>query len=160
LVADQMPVTFSADKAGGIATPNLNLSNLSRAHGPLAGSPANAAQDHFDAGDFFGSLSGDLVPKLFGAIKLTDLLPIAPGASTAKNAPTTQFSTEDNGKTLVVKFDWAPDVRAVPQTKSAGDLISFPPDHSGTTVLTIHGGVRKPIVVPPAPAGPGSFTFE
>src|SRR5262249_52653822 len=67
LVADQMPVTFSADKAGGIATPNLNLSNLSRAHGPLAGSPANAAQDHFDAGDFFGSLSGDLVPKLFGA---------------------------------------------------------------------------------------------
>src|SRR5262249_39227498 len=55
---------------------------------------------------------------------------------------------------------WAPDVRAVPQTKSAGDLISFTPDHSGTTVLTIHGGVRKPIVVPPAPAGPGSFTFE
>ena len=39
LVADPMPVTFTADKAGGIATPNLNLTNLSRAHGPLAARP-------------------------------------------------------------------------------------------------------------------------
>ena len=56
-VADRLPVAFTADKAGGIATPNLNLSNLSRAHGPLAGIAAKAAQDAFDANDFFGGLS-------------------------------------------------------------------------------------------------------
>src|SRR5258708_29462839 len=114
LVPDQMPVTFTADKAGGMATPNLGLTNLSRAHGPLAGKPAQAAQDAFDANDFFGGLSGDLIPKLFGAIKLTDLLPIGGGASAAKNPPKTQFSVEDRGQTIPLKFDSKPDVREVP----------------------------------------------
>jgi len=161
LVPDQLPVTFSADKAGGIATPNLNLSNLTRAHGPLAGNPANAAQDLFDATDFFGGFSGDLVPKLFGAIKLTDLLPIpSPGSnpSAGKNAPKTQFSTVDNpdgSKTLVVTFDWAPDVKPV----DVG-LASFTPNDNGTTALTIHGQIRKPVALPPTPAGPGSFAFD
>ncbi|MGZ5904006.1 MAG: hypothetical protein ACXWKQ_01550 [Reyranella sp.] len=159
LIADQLPVTFSADKAGGVATPNLSLSNLTRAHGPLAGDPAKAALDQFDANDFFGGFSGDLVPKLFGAIKLTDLLPgLADGASAAKNAPKTQFSTVDNpdgSKTLVVTFDWAPDVKPV----DVG-LASFTPNDNGTTALTIHGEVRKPIALPPNPAGPGSFAFD
>ncbi len=159
LVADQLPVTFSADKAGGVATPNLSLSNLTRAHGPLAGDPAKAALDQFDANDFFGGFSGDLVPKLFGAIKLTDLLPgLADSASAAKNAPKTQFSTLDNAdgsKTLVVTFDWAPDVKPV----DVG-LASFTPNDNGTTALTIHGEVRKPIALPPNPAGPGSFAFD
>jgi hypothetical protein len=163
LVADQMPVTFTADKAGGIATPNLNLTNLSRAHGPLAGKAASAAQDAFDANDFFGGLSGDLIPRLFGAIKLTDLLPIGGGASAAKNAPKTQFSVEDGGKTIVVKFNWKPDVRQVPAAPGLSDLISFtpklPPDPN-PTVLTIDGEIRKPVAVPPNPPGPGSFAFN
>jgi len=159
LVADQLPVTFSADKAGGVATPNLSLSNLTRAHGPLAGDPAKAALDQFDANDFFGGFSGDLVPKLFGAIKLTDLLPaLADNASAAKNAPKTQFSTVNNpdgSKTLVVTFDWEPDVKPV----DVG-LASFTPNDNGTTALSIHGEVRKPIALPPNPAGPGSFAFD
>lgn len=159
LVADQLPVTFSADKAGGVATPNLSLSNLTRAHGPLAGDPAKAALDQFDANDFFGGFSGDLVPKLFGAIKLADLLPaLADNASAAKNAPKTQFSTVNNpdgSKTLVVTFDWTPDVKPV----DVG-LASFTPNDNGTTALTIHGEVRKPIALPPNPAGPGSFAFD
>jgi hypothetical protein len=159
LAADQLPVTFSADKAGGVATPNLSLSNLTRAHGPLAGDPAKAAQDQFDANDFFGGFSGDLVPKLFGAIKLTDLLPSASdNASAAKNAPKTQFRTVDNAdgsKTLVVTFDWTPDVKPV----DVG-LASFTPNDNGTTALTIHGEIRKPIALPPTPPGPGSFAFD
>jgi len=154
LSPDQMPVTFTADKAGGIATPNLNLSNLSRAHGPLSGSAANAAQDQFNANDFFGGLSGDLEPKLFGAIKLTDLLPIAPGASTATNAPKTQFALEDGGKTIVVKFNWEPEVRQIP-----GALVSFTPNDNGATALAINGEIRKPVAVPPNPPAPGSFAF-
>ena len=163
LVADNMPVTFTADKAGGIATPNLNLSNLTRAHGPLAGSAANAAQDQFDANDFFGGLSGDLIPKLFGAIKLTDLLPIGGGASAATNAPKTQFTVEDGGKTIVVRFSWKPGVRKVPDVPGLGDLISFTPTlapNPNPTVLTIDGEIRKPVAVPPTPPGPGSFAFN
>jgi len=160
LVEDRLPVTFSNEKAGGAATPNLNLSNLTREHGPLAGDPAKAAQDKFDAADFFGGFSGDLVPKLFGAIKLTDLLPPpAQNPSAAKNAPKTQFRTEDNpggGKTLVATFDWAPEVKAA----DAG-LASFTPNDNGAvTALTIHGEVRKPVALPPAAPGPGSFAFN
>jgi hypothetical protein len=159
LVPDQLPVTLSADKAGGVATPNLNLSNLTRAHGPLAGNPANAAQDLFDANDFFGGFSGDLVPKLFGAIKLTDLLPaLGAGGSASKNAPKTQFNTisnPDGSKTLVVSFDWVPDVKPV----DVG-LASFTPNDNGTTALTIHGEIRKPVALPPTPPGPGSFAFN
>jgi hypothetical protein len=163
LVRDALPVTFSADKAGGVATPNLNLSNLTRAHGPLAGDPAKAAQDQFDANDFFGGFNGDLVPKLFGALKLTDLLP---AGSAAKNAPKTQFSTVDNpdgSKTLIVTFDWAPDVGPA----DAGGLASFTPDDNPQnlqpppkTALTIHGEIRKPVAVPPNAPGPGSFAFD
>jgi hypothetical protein len=159
LAADQLPVTFSADKAGGIATPNLALSSLTRAHGPLAGDPAKAALDQFDANDFFGSFTGDLVPKLFGAIKLTDLLPgLADNGSAAKNAPKTQISTvtnPDGSKTIVVAFDWTPDVKAV----DVG-LASFTPNDNGATALTIRGEIRKPIALPPNPAGPGSFAFD
>jgi hypothetical protein len=159
LVPDQLPVTFSADKAGGVATPNLALSNLTRAHGPLAGDPAKAALDQFDANDFFGGITGDLAPKLFGAISLTDLLPaLADNASAAKNAPKTQFSTvtnPDGSRTVVVTFDWAPDVKPV----NVG-LASFTPNDNGTTALTIHGEVRKPIALPPNPAGAGSFAFN
>jgi hypothetical protein len=159
LAPDQLPVTFSADKAGGVATPNLNLSNLTRAHGPLAGDPAKAAQDQFDANDFFGGFNGELVPKLFGAIKLTDLLPaLGAGASAAKNAPKTQFRTinnPDGSKTVVVTFEWSPDVKPV----DVG-LASFTPNDNGTTALTIHGEIRKPIALPPTPPGPGSFAFD
>jgi hypothetical protein len=159
LTPDQLPVTFSADKAGGVATPNLSLSNITRAHGPLAGDPAKAAQDQFDANDFFGGFSGDLVPKLFGAIKLTDLLPsLSDNASAAKNAPKTQFSTSDNAdgsKTQVVTFDWTPDVKPV----DVG-LASFTPNDNGTTALTIHGEIRKPIALSPTPAASGSFAFD
>src|SRR5258708_37178056 len=104
LVPDQMPVTFTADKAGGMATPNLGLTNLSRAHGPLAGKPAQAAQDAFDANDFFGGLSGHLIPKLFGAIELTDLLPIGVRPSAPQEAPKTRVLAEDGGKTRRVQF--------------------------------------------------------
>lgn len=156
---DQMPVTFTADKAGGMATPNLNLSNLSRAHGPLAGHAADAAQDTFDATNFFGGLSGDLIPKLFGAIPLTELLTSGGGASAAENAPKTQFSVEDGGKTLVVKFDWKPKVRKFPDV-AGGHLFSFTPDlPPNKTVLDINGVIRKPVGVPAAPPGAG-FAFN
>jgi hypothetical protein len=150
LEADALPITFSADKAGGIATPNLNLSHLTRAHGPLAGKPEQAAQDTLEPTDFFGGLGPDDLPKLFGALPLSDLLAGATGPLSASNdAPKTQFSTADGGKTLVVTFHWKPSVGpcSVP-------LVTFTPRG---TVLEIQGQIRKPVGTPPA--GTGSFAF-
>ncbi len=148
---DRLPVTFSADKAGGIATPNLNLSCLTRAHGPLAGQPANAAQDLFDANDFFGGFTPDLVPRLFGALKLTDILPLsADGArpSADRNAPKVQFKTIDSpgGKTLITTFDWTPEIHRYPPD-GTGLVVFTPHDPNG---LLIHGEIRKLLALPPA----------
>jgi hypothetical protein len=157
LVPDQLPLTLPAEKAGGIATPNLNISNLTRAHGPLAGDAAKAVLDQFDPADFFGGFSGDLLPKLFGAISLQDLVPA--GGSASANAPKTQFRTEEAGgsKTLVASFHWAPGVKEA----DAGSLAKFTPNDNGnTTELVIDGEVRKPVAIPPVPAGEGSFSFS
>lgn len=154
LIADTMPVTFTADKAGGMATPNLNMTNLTRAHGPLAGKAADAAQDAFNASDFFGGLPPDALPQLFGSIPLADLLTSGGGASAATNAPKTQISVE--GNTVVVKFDWTPKVQSF---SAPGGLISFTPNNPSNT-LEITGTIRKPIAVPPAPPPPGSFNFD
>ena len=53
MVTDTLGVTFTADKAGGIATPNLAVSTLTRALGPLAGQASNAIMDSFNPNDFF-----------------------------------------------------------------------------------------------------------
>ncbi len=39
---------FSSDKAGGFATPNMNLSTLTRKLGPIAGNAVDALTDNFD----------------------------------------------------------------------------------------------------------------
>ena len=43
LVGDAIGAAFSAERGGGIATPNMNITSLSRKHGPLAGDVAQAA---------------------------------------------------------------------------------------------------------------------
>ena len=48
LVGDAIGAAFSAERGGGIATPNMNITLLSRKHGPLAGDVAQAAANTFD----------------------------------------------------------------------------------------------------------------
>jgi hypothetical protein len=151
---DGMPVTIPANKAGGMATPNLNMTTLTRAHGPLAGKADKAAQDVFDAGDFFGGLPTESLPQLFGSIPLANLLTSGAGASAATNAPKTQISVE--GNTVVVKFDWKPEVKSF---SDPSGLITFTPKTPKTT-LQITGNISKPIAVPPAAPPPGSFAFD
>lgn len=66
----------SGDKSGGLVSPNINISAFSRLLGPVGGDPnkKNGIKDgKMDPADFFGDLD-DALPKLFGIIKLTDIL--------------------------------------------------------------------------------------
>lgn len=65
-----MNFTGKADKSGGLVTPNMRISGLSRAMGPVAGDTNKIAGGKFDPKDFFGDLS----PKIFGCIDLFDLI--------------------------------------------------------------------------------------
>jgi hypothetical protein len=71
--ASDFGVTFSSqgDRSGGLITPDLSLSGLSRVTGPISGNLATAAVGSFDPIEWFGALTG---AKLFGVLALTDIL--------------------------------------------------------------------------------------
>jgi hypothetical protein len=99
LVAATKAVRFTSDQAGGISTPDLDVSSLTRKLGPLAGTPAEAVDDQFDPSSVFPAG----MARLFGTFDLADLLP---KASMSENAP--KMRTRIEGDTLVAELDWEP----------------------------------------------------
>ncbi len=71
--AAKLDFSQQGDRAGGFLAPNLSLSGLSRKLGPVGGPIETIAQTGLEPTAFFGDL-GDLLPKLFGCIKITDIL--------------------------------------------------------------------------------------
>ena len=61
----------AADRAGGLAKPNFNISGLSCVKGPVGGALATAQSGNFDPKDFFGGGGG---PLLFGVFNLFDVV--------------------------------------------------------------------------------------
>ncbi len=71
--AATLDLSRKGDRAGGFLAPNLALTGLSRKLGPVGGPLPSLAAGTFDPTAVFGDL-GDLLPKLFGCIKITDIL--------------------------------------------------------------------------------------
>ena len=71
--APKLGVQFSAhgDRSGGLVTPDMELSGLSRVTGPVSGDLTAATAGAFDPSDWFGALAG---AKLFGVLSLADIL--------------------------------------------------------------------------------------
>jgi hypothetical protein len=105
-------VVFSADKAGGFATPNLTLTALSARKGLIAGGADDAAAGLINPKDFFADLSA----RLFGKVPLQALIPVdgTGKASADLNAPLIKTSAKPNAKapeTLITKVTWAPQLQ-------------------------------------------------
>jgi hypothetical protein len=105
-------IVFSADKAGGFATPNLQLTALSARKGLIAGNADDAAAGLIDPKEFFA----DLNAKLFGKVPLQALIPVdGTGKANADlNAPLIKTSAKPNAKapeTLITKVTWAPQLQ-------------------------------------------------
>ena len=152
---DKLPVTFQARQAGGVATPNMDVSCLSRKFGTLAGNVVQAAANQFKPSDFFPPGSA----RIFGVLDLASLIEDALDLTT--NAPKTQITTEDipNGKKVVTRLDWTPKVRDV----SAGILTFIAKDSEtdAPSVFTIQALLEKPVHFPPAPpVAPGEGTSK
>ena len=139
VAAHTLGVEFSSDKAGGFATPNLNVSTLTRRLGPLAGKVTDALANKFDPAEFFKGVTA----RLFGSFDLFKLLPIA---SLDKNAPKLQTQTQDipGGKLLVATLDWEPEFLE-PNKKLDLGVAAIEKDHNGVSKLVIHGRIEKPI---------------
>lgn len=70
--ASPVPLSFDAkgDRSGGLVKPNMNITGLSRAMGPIAGDVAKIEAGSFDPASFFAGMNA----KLFGVINLWDIL--------------------------------------------------------------------------------------
>lgn len=125
-------VNFTSDQAGGFATPNLGVSTLSRQHGPLAGTVADAVADRFDPASFFQAG----LAKLFGTFDLASLLD---AGSLGAAAPKLQTHADDipGGKLLVATLDWTPAVH----DRDLG-IAAF--KKNDDTALVVHGRIEKP----------------
>lgn len=141
-------VKVAAEKAGGMATPNMGLSTLSRALGPLAGDVKDAVANTFNPAQFFPKGAA----TLFGSFDLLEIfLPdIAnPSAMTLdKNAPKMRTETQDapgGGKVVVTSLDWKPEFLE-PTKKLDLKIAAITKDRGGVqSILDIQGTIRKPI---------------
>lgn len=152
MVPHTLDVNFSADKAGGFATPNLGVTTLTRELGSLAGRTKDAVTGAFDPKQFFPKDTA----KLFGCFDLFDLLPIA---SLNQNAPKLSTRAQDipGGKRIITTLDWEPTVQNCGQEK----LATFTKDRDGrVTKLLVHGTIQKTITsgTPPANGVQAQFT--
>lgn len=139
------PISFSAEKAGGFATPGFTVTALSARKGIVAGSPDDAAKGLIDPSVFFGGLS--VSPSLFGTIPLGNLIPIdkvTKKAPAAKNAPeirSKELPNKTNPTSVVTTVSFAPDLVDYSQDPVQ---IKFNSDGNNST-LTLKGELTRPL---------------
>jgi hypothetical protein len=147
-----VPLGFSPQISGGVATPNFGITGLARDLGPVAGPIGDLLAGKFDPANFFASVSGLLEAKLLGAISLSDIIASAglsgspAGTSAGGQAPTIQSSlvypgndTTQPPAALQTTLDWSPQIK--------GDPLGFFVPGSGAT-LAVHAKVYTPIKSP------------
>jgi hypothetical protein len=125
-------VEFAAQQAGGFATPNLGITNLSRNLGPLGGKIDDALKNEFDPTEVFKKG----LAKLFGTFDLADLLPTG---KADKDAPKMQVRRE--GTTVIAELDWRPKVNHL-------DLQIIEFNKNDDTQLIVHGVFKKNLAAP------------
>jgi hypothetical protein len=153
LVGDAIGAAFSAERGGGIATPNMNITSLSRRHGPLAGDVTKAAANTFDPKSFFPKGLPD-AGKLFGSFSLEDLIKLPGPQILDKDAPKMRVRTEPAppaGTRIVADLDWHPNVGDV----DAGLVKFIASDHDASAVLDITARIETLVT---AVGGNGSRT--
>jgi hypothetical protein len=123
-----LPVALAAQQAGGFATPNLDVTNLTRAAGPLGGTAADALANTFNPSQVFKKG----LATLFGAFDLADLLP---SGDADKNAP--RMEVRRAGTAVITTLDWKTAV-----TPPAGNAPIKFLKHDDTE-LKVHGEFRK-----------------
>lgn len=120
-------VAFNGKQSGGVATPNLTVSGLSRKFGTVSGSdPLKINQGTFDPADIFQ----DFNAKLFGVVRLADLLDkAAAGLLDPRQAPILTTNRLPNEIRTTLSF-----TPVVARTYDAP-----PPIPSGFITLTFNG---------------------
>jgi hypothetical protein len=150
---------FSADKAGGFATPNLTVTSLSARKGAVGGNATDAAAGLIDPVAFFDSASA----KLFGTIPVGNLIPVDKITNKADaSINSTEIKTDfkpnhKNPTTIITKVHWAPQV--TDYTDSSGIVSINFNQQSQPSALTLDAKFTRNLVGgPPSSDIKGALT--
>ncbi|HEX9767507.1 MAG TPA: hypothetical protein VGA36_12150, partial [Nitriliruptorales bacterium] len=108
----------SGDRSGGVITPNVGITALSRKSGTVGGDPEKFQDGAFDPADFFGALDATLL----GDITLKDVIEVVTGAdfdlseSSQTKDRVVQLTTREEPQAIVTELRW------LPKLKDVGDL--------------------------------------
>ena len=133
-------ISFSADKAGGFATPSLQVTGVSARKGLVGGSTDDASLGLIDPAAFFP----DTTAQLFGVIPLKGLIPVdvhTNKANAAVNAPEIRSQALPNRKNpqkIITRVKWEPQLTSY---STDGVTIEFNP----ASVLSLHVQLERPL---------------
>ena len=138
-----LPVSFRGDQSGGVATPNLQVSGLSRRFGAVSGALNKISSGNFDPTEYFG----DLNAKLFGVIPLKDLIEAVFGDNTVP-----ALITQRLPNAIQTKLHWAPIVQSKkfslvelnfddPATALTLDAVIVTPLTGGAPSVSVNGAL-------------------
>jgi hypothetical protein len=136
-----LAVGFTAQQAGGFSTPNLDVTTLTRAVGPLGGDITKALSNTFDPKQVFKAG----MATLFGVFDLGDLLPTGTADG---HAPKMQVHHEANA--VVTELDWTSPI----DISLVKGIVEF--QKNPDTVLKVHAVLRKEL----GAADQGTFSLQ
>ncbi len=141
-LVDSVPLAFGgaeggADKVGGLLTPSMDISGLSRLLGPVAGDLGSIAAGKFDPKQFFKSA---LEAKLLGDISLADVISsVTNFQSDVKKVP--KFVTSHFPKYVETSFTWHPKIQDV--SAESGKPAFFVVTGDKSDALAVNAKLRK-----------------
>lgn len=146
--APKLGVVFSAqgDRSGGLLTPDMVLSGLSRITGPVSGDLDTAASGSFSPTAWFGAITG---AKLFGVLPLADILD-AVGFDELEKLP--QFVGQSLNQVEQVisgleRLQKLTTVNPAPETSAVASLLDqLLNDATGSIAALLAGGGAGPVV--------------
>lgn len=157
----QPGVSFSADRSGGFAQPNIVLTALSARKGLVSGPASDAAQGKINPGAYFGPTDA----KLFGTVPLGDLIPVDAQnlASAADNAPTIRTQAKPDAahpKELVTVLTWQPQLKDFDgQSLSTPIPVAVQFNAGGTSALKLQVTIQNDLSgQPPTSEATGELT--
>jgi hypothetical protein len=151
-----LPVGFNGKQSGGVATPNLTVSGLSRKFGTVSTSDVNHLTDintgKFDAADIFN----DFQATLFGVVRLADLLDKAADAGLADPSQLPTLATDRLPDQITTTLSFKPRV-AKTYTAPApipADFITLNFHGNPSEALVLNATIVTPLTTGGAPGEP------
>jgi hypothetical protein len=138
----KLGVQFSSqgNRSGGLVTPDLELSGVSRVTGPVSGDLKFAAGGSFNPGAWFGAMDG---AKLFGVMSLADILHDV-GFDELDKLPRLTGQALNQVEQLISRLERMRelvDATPVPQTGALSTLLALLLDTTtGSIPALFHGG--------------------